>query len=563
MRMKRLLGTATAAAVLLAGPLSAAALAQEAEAEAEVQTGVGTGTVSSTLLGVDIGDLLNLDLVDDLGLSTIDPVNGVPLSNGVFNPLKLTSSVLGPLSLGSISTSTTGEEDVKAVSDPLPGNVPLPIVSGLLQGTLSSVVDGDGARSNLLAGIGDLSLIGGLLGLGGNDDALSFNTSAAPATASGVRALDIPSLDLLNLGSLLAGLGLPLENLPLLGDAGGVLGLLEPLGVTVPGEDGDMDGDQVIDTVTGLLDSITQLTGVTGPVTSSLCETVDPLLEPVGGLLGGIVPTADDCVLDVADLGTVEGLLATVQGLLEELLGNVLGVLDVTSLLSVGDVQAGMVAKATDSVETSEADVVASIGSLGVGDGLPLVSDIDLTQGLDVLSGVSDTVTGALDGVLGVVGLNGLLDVDVMEITEVVAPDGNYTSALSSLNMLGISIAPLVGILQTDPGPAEGSAADLVPGLLGSTGGGMLDLGELLGGVTSILTEGVGINVGTMQSEGFFTPVAALPPGPVDPPADVSTPDGKLPRTGTNTVLPAALAVLLAAAALGVRRIVRTEKVDA
>lgn len=560
MRMKRLLGTATAAAVLLAGPLSAAAVAQEGEAEADVQTGVGTGSVSSTLLGVDIGDLLNLDLVDDLGLSTIDPVNGVPLSNGVFNPLELTSSVLGPLSLGSIATSTTGGEDSESVSDPLPGNIPLPVVSGLLEGTLSSVVDGDGARSNLLAGIGDLSLVGGLLGLGANDDAVSFTTSAAPATASGVRALDIPSLDLLNLGSLLAGLGLPLENLPLLGGAGGVLGLLEPLGVTVPGEDGDMDGDEVTSVVTGLLGL---LDGTVPTVTGPVCDTLDPVLAPVGGLLGGVLPGVADCDdIPVDGLPVAGDLLASVQGVLDSLLGDVLGTLDVTSLLSVTDMQAGMVAKATDSVDTSEADVVASIGALSVGDNaVPLLSNLDLTQGVDVLSGVSGTVTGALDGVLGVVGLDGLLGVDVMEITEVVAPDGSYTTALSSLNMLGVNIAPLMGILQTG-GPAEGSAADLVPGLLGSTGEGMLSLEGILGGVTSILTEGVGINVGTMQSEGFFTPVAALPATPVDPPADVTTPDGKLPRTGADTVLPAALAALLAGAALAVRRIVRTEKVD-
>ncbi len=66
MRMKRLLGTATAAAVLLAGPLSmAAASAQEADAGAGAASGVGTGSVRSTVLGVDVGSLLNLSVLDE------------------------------------------------------------------------------------------------------------------------------------------------------------------------------------------------------------------------------------------------------------------------------------------------------------------------------------------------------------------------------------------------------------------------------------------------------------------------------------------------------------------
>lgn len=38
--------------------------------------------------------------------------------------------------------------------------------------------------------------------------------------------------------------------------------------------------------------------------------------------------------------------------------------------------------------------------------------------------------------------------------------------------------------------------------------------------------------------------------------------DGTLPRTGADTALPAVLAVIMAATAIGIRRMVRTEKVD-
>lgn len=579
MRMKRVLGAATAAALLLTGPVATSALAQEPEAE--VETGVGSGLVSSTLLGVDIGNLLNLDLLDDESLSTIDPANGEPISSAVFNPLKVASSVLGPLSVGSVATSTTGAEDTKTVNEDVAGTtVALPILSGLLTGTLSSVVDQAGARSNLSAGAGGLDLVGGLLGTTGTSNT-SFETNAAADTARGQRGLSIPALDVLNLGSLLAGLGVPLENLPLLGDGdiGGVLGLVEPLGVQLEGEDGEMmDGEEITGVVTGLLDSLTSLTGedATLPVDAPLCETVDGQLgqTPTLGGIGSILPVElgdmDDatCTEVLAlgeDLPLVSDLIATVEDLLDSLLGDLLTTLDSTSLLSVGDVEAGMVARATDSVETSEADVVASIGSLNVGN-LPLLEDLDLTQGLDVLGGASNTVSGTLNGVLGIVGLPELLDVDVLEINELVQPDGDYTNALSELRTLGVSLAPIAGILQATPGgPQAGSIADL--GLvedLVPTGGGMGDLADLLGGATSILTEGVDIEVGTMASEGFFTPVAALPPSIVPPAAQPVTPpaDGTLPRTGADSALPAAMAVLLLGAAFGVRRLVRTEKAE-
>ncbi len=596
MRMKRVLGAAIAAALLMTGPMAATAAAQDPGAE--VETGVGSGLVSSTLLGIDIGNLLNLDLLDDESRSTIDPANGEPISSAVFNPLQVASSILGPLSVGGVATSTTGAEDAKSVSQDVGGGtIPLPIASGLLTGTLSSVVDGEGARSTLSAGAGGLDLVGGLLGMTGTSNT-SFETNAAADTARGQRGLSIPSLDVLNLGSLLAGLGLPLENLPLLGnggDIGGVLGLLDPLGVELEGEDGEMmDGGEVTGMVTGLFESlglnalgVESGDGLLGLDLGDPCSLLDDLpvdllddLPVVDDLLGDLPLLGGggggDCVLDAVDLGIVTDLIELITDLLDSLLGDLLGTLDLTSLLSVGDVEAGMVARSSDSVETSEADVVASIGSLNVGN-LPLPlpdGGLDLTQGLDVLGGVSNTVSGTLNSVLGIVGLPELLDVDVLEINELVAPDGDYTRALSELNTLGVSLAPLAGILQSTPsGPQDGSIAalGLVDGLVPTGGGmggvgGLGDLlgGDLLGGVTSLLTEGVNIEVGTMASEGFFTPVAALVPTDIVPPAaqPVTPPaDGTLPRTGTSTALPAAMAVLLLGAAFAVRRLVRPEPV--
>ncbi len=576
MRMKRLLGTATAAALLMTGPLSAAAIAQQEDPPA-VPTGVGTGLVDSTLLGLDVGDLLNLDLLDDTSMSTIDPVNGEPISKAVFNPLKLTSSVLGPLSLGSVATSSTGAEDRKSVTKSPAGNIPLPVVSGLLEGSLSSIVDGDGARSSLLAGIGDLDLVGGLLGMGASPEAVTFTSSAAAANAGGVRGLNIPSLELLNLGNLLAGIGLPLGDLPLTD----LVGLLDGLGVeSIPVGDGEMATDDVISTVTGLVGTL-EVLGTDDASTDVLddgatCNKVDGLLSglPVlgGGGIGGLVgggESMDTCgeILNLpsGDLPVVGDLVATVEDALKPILGGALPVLDDLNLLEVGGITAGMQATATDSIDSSVADVVANIDSIKVAN-LDLLEDLDLTDGLDVLAGASDTVSGLLNDGLG---LPGLLDIDILEITEEIAPDGDYTRALSGLTALGVSLDPgkILGVGALQAQGSEPTASSILDGLpLGVDGlpiGGEMDLlGGALGGVTSILTKGLGIEVGQMQSKGFFTPVAALPPNIVAPPAQPVTPpaDGTLPRTGADTTLPAVLAVILAAAAVGIRRMVRPEE---
>ena len=559
MHLKRLLGTAAAAAVLLAGPLPAAA----EESAAPPPTGVGSGVVRSTLLGVDLGDLLNLDILDDESLSTIDPVNGQPISSAVLNPVKLTSSVLGPLSLGTVGTSTTGAEDRKTVDANTAGNIPLPIVSGLLNGTLSSIVNADGARSSLLAGIGGggLDVVGGLLDVGKTPEAMTFTTNAAPDRAEGVRGLNIPSLSLLNLGNLLEGVGQPLGDLPLTE----LTGLLKGLGIdSVPVAGEDMDTDEIISKVEGLVGGLDVLEAVptNEPLTDDLCGTLEGAVGGVlGGVLGGGMGDTEDCstALDAeGEIPLVGDLVGNVDGLLEDILGGVLPTLDGLNLLEARDVKAGMVTTATDSVESSVADVVASIGSLKVAN-LDILENIDLTEDLDVLSGLGDTVTNLLNTGLG---LGNLLDIDLLKIEELVAPDGDYTKALSSLTALGVGIEPLdlVGIASSHDEPTARGILGNVP-LLG--GAEMLELEGVLGGVTSVLTKGVDIKVGHMASEGFFTPVAALTPNLVDPPAKlVTTPDGKLPRTGGGTALPAVLAVLLAGTAVVICRSVRTGKVD-
>ncbi len=562
MHVKRLLGSATAAVVLLAGPLSGAA---QAQAGSDAQTGVGSGKVSSTVLGIDLGSLLNLALLDDEGLSSIDPVNGVPAASSVLNPLNLTGTLLGDKSLAGVTTSTAGAEDAKSSSvDPAVGGIPLPVVDGVLNGTLSSVVDGDGARSNLLAGIGGdgLSMVGGLVGLGGASDASTFATKATPGVAGGISGLNIPSLDLLNLGNLLAGAGSPLESLPL--DT--LTGLLGPLGIdSVPVAGvagGTMDPGDIVESVTSLAGAIGALglpsdLTATDMLTSDQCGAADGALAPLGGLTGVLPGLPVDLCGTTAALTPVLSIVTRLVDQLTPILDGVLPALDGLNLLSAQDITAGMQATATDSLDNSVADVVASIGTLNVAGMDTPLTGLDLTQNL---AGVSGTINGILNGALG--GLLNL-DVDVLQIDKLVAPDGDYTTAFSSLSALAVNVLPVSPVAQAQAAPLP-SAVDIVPTGLPGTGGAMADLLSLdaLSGVTSLLTEGLGINAGTMQASGSFNAVAGLAPSIVTPPpaGSVNRVDGKLPRTGTNTALPALIGVVLVGAALGLRRLTAKEE---
>src|SRR5260370_25950741 len=77
MRHKHLVAAAATAGLLAIGPLSGFASAATA-------SGVGTATVSSTVLGVQLGtngDLLSVRVLGDDGAATIDPAKGKPGSS--------------------------------------------------------------------------------------------------------------------------------------------------------------------------------------------------------------------------------------------------------------------------------------------------------------------------------------------------------------------------------------------------------------------------------------------------------------------------------------------------
>src|SRR5207247_8208472 len=92
--------------------------------------------------------------------------------------------------------------------------------------------------------------------------------------ATGNRSLEIPSIEVLNLGAVLNALGTSLTALPI----SDLLALLTRMGVSVP------NVSDPASAITALNSAIDLLQGATGNITSALCGQLD-------GVLGTIVDT--------------------------------------------------------------------------------------------------------------------------------------------------------------------------------------------------------------------------------------------------------------------------------
>lgn len=581
MRKRHFFGAATIAAML------AAAVPVGAEPTTATE-GIGTSSGSSSVLLAELGadgSILSLRAIGDEGQSSTDPKVGTPEAFASLHPLSLSSGLVPALNLElpPVEVRSTGAEQKL---DTQPVDLQTVASSGTLApAALSAVVDDAGARSGLSAALTDLGLLGGLVSI----DAVGANlgTSAAKGVSEATRGVSVDNLVVLDLGALLDGLGLPLAELPL----DEVLGLLTSLGVPV----GDLpaaDAEAAITALNGAIDSAQALvTQVTDEGLGTVCTSAGAIPDlndvlsglPVPSLLSGDAqaaqaPAVAPIVCDTTT--TVEGLLAelnaTIDGLqaqLAALLGGLLDILAGTPLLAVEGVDAGITTKAVDTVEGSVATADATIGAITVGT-LDL-GGIDVLATADQVNALLGEVTGAVGGILGEIdpGLSNLVSVSVLDRqTEVREVDG-YVQALASLTALTAEITP----------PAN--LADIVNRLLGATsvgdlitaaGGTVPALEPSMGQLSGALGAG-GAAAGTAQAAQVPALLGALAGGPstlrvanlgqvsnftTEPaapaaPAPVAAPGGTLPRTGDESVPALLVASLLAAAALGTRRLAR------
>lgn len=590
----RLLGVATAA-VLAAVPLS-----MGSAGAADPVTGVGSGLVASTVLSVELGTAGELLSVRVLGNDSSSTNEGSATTSNGLSPFTVTSKTVPALNLTvpPVATASTGPEDAERFE---PAALDTPAISGAVNAVLSSIVDGTSARSGLQVGLANLSLAGGLVSV--PTGAAQMLTEAAPAVSSGSQTITIPEVNVLELDAVLEGLGLTLADLPVQD----ILDLLAGLGLDLP----DIaDPGAVVDELNATIDA---LQGQTGPVTAELCATVDGLLDTVGGVAG--LPTLDTVVSELPIPGTGTGslptlpaqpslpgtlveippivpvsrilgagygaaalpgdiscanitataqeLLDSVQELLAGTLAGVLATLDGAPLLSVTDVNVGLVTKSSDTVAGSVADVSASIGSVQIGALAPIVSDLDLTAPTAVLDDLTAQVNDQLGSVLAVLNadLADLVDVEVLQINEAVTEEADVTKAVAEVVALRATITPPDVLGAAALLDLATPVSDVIADLGGTVPALSVAMGELeaaLGGLEA-LTGPSTVTVATIRGTSQFRPVAvvATPPPAAPLVAPPAAPGATLPRTGGDAVPTVAIAALLAGVALGIRRLTR------
>lgn len=552
MRIARMAAAATAISLV-----GAATLVSPAHA---ATPGVGTAATSSSILDVALGtngSLLNLKVLADEARSTIDPtVTSAREAYSRLNALSLTSSVLpAPLnniSLPMVESKTPGGNGAVAgpsfnLAQPTQAlNLPLALLGGsITPANLTSAVDADGARSALTSALGNISLVGGLISATGAESVLG--TNAKGADADGSRSIKVGAINVLDLGSLLNGLGIPLTALPI----PVVSDLLKTLGVPVAGVPSSLTLEGFVDELNTTIDG---LQAQLAAATDAASATVNQVLAPVTvGILGGLglpVPQVGDVI------ATVNGVIDQVQDVLSTVLKTALGALDGLSLLSAQGIEVGTITKASDTVAGSAADIVAKIGSIKVG-GLT-VPGLDLGATLSQVNGVLDTVNGTLSSVLGSVSpdLANLVKVNLFakDANTGVTQGSGYVKSLAGVSALTAKITPplnLDGIVSTLLGATDsiGSVLTSVGGTLPVLNTLMPTLTGLLDGVTSVLQGGATIKLASITSgASFTTPVAAT--------------NGSLPRTG-GTAQMALMGMALVIATVAARRFVLANRAQA
>lgn len=550
-------------AVGLVGSLLAAATITTASAQEDATTGVGTTVGSTTILDVDLGDLLQLRLIGEDGGTTTDPDAGDPVAFTRVLPLEVGSEVvpaLDEVSIPGVESRSSGEEVRKETAIVDLSEVSA-LVPGLLDGTINpatlvAAVDEAGARGVLSTELADLSVLGGVVSLDSVSGVLGGVTGDAASMSN--RLVELDALTVLDLSGVLQLLGLSLSDLPL--DT--VLGLVDGLGVL----------DLVAD-ATGLdLGSIGDL--------EDAVATAQGTIDEAQSLLDGACTGAEDLLgqLGLVDCGDVAGAVDDIQAALDAaaddllaVIDAVLGVLEGAALLDVDGVAAGVEATARETLDASVAEVTASLGSLRVGGvGVGLV-DVDAT--VDEVLAVAADATGQISDLLGSVhpALADLVEVGLLEqATEVGGQDG-ATTAAATLTAVRATVTPpdLCDLLTDfDPGDSTGALIDDLGGTVPGAGavtqvlddlGSSVDCNSselvpagLVDGIAAAVTQPVTVRAGVVESASSFAVVASAPENPEAPPTPT------LPRTGgTTSGLWLAAVALLAVVGLGGRRAVR------
>lgn len=582
------LGSGKVRTLVVLAASTALAVATVTPAVAAAPTaGVGSSSGTASLLTLALGgDALALRLVGEDAQTTNDRGAGGPSALERVSPLQVTSTLLPALAALSQPTvetkSTSGEDATSTPPVDLGALVAGGVVPGLVGGTidpvaLRSAVDVNGAVSSASGGVRDLALAGGLLRAGTATAALG--STALVTDAGSVRGLQLDHLDVLDLSALLGSLGISLADLPI--DV--AVGLLGQLGLPVPG---GVSPAALLTVINGLLGQTSavrtqvtslqgQIDGVQAQVTSLITQltsqqallavcVVPVLCAPIQSLVTSLTTQVSTAQAQLGALvAQVQALLDTVSGPLDQLLGILNGVLDGLDgapLLAVDNLAVGLTARAGDTLGTSVAKVVGSVGALRVGG--QSLGGLDAGATAAQLGALGDQVTSALGGILSSIdpSLGALVHVDLLDQVTSLSESGGVTKASAAITGLRATITPpdvcgVLGRLGAVPdslaavlGGLGGAAPSLpvpVTDLLGGLGStvscnvatGSLSATTLVNGVATALTQPARVEALSLAGAGTFAALAApTTPGAPSTPGAPTTP-GALPVTGGDSQL--------------------------
>ena len=375
-----------------------------------------TGTMDSTTINVNTGGTLTLGSADRIGGSTAVVIGGGTLAMGANNDtvgtFSITSGTLGgtgtltastyALGGGTISANLgTGAATAATGTTTVDGNLggTLTASGGTvdLNGTLADDLTVSSGAVNLgaadrLGDTSDVSISGGTLGLGANDDtvgtfAITGGTLGGTGTLTAATyALNGGTIDAnIGAGAATASSGSTTLNGSLLATTLAIDG-----GTVALGSNGRIDNDTAVTLSAGVLDMGTFLDGVGSfTMTGGTVDGSGTLSSVVTGydLQGGTIN---------ADLGTGT---ATVSSGTTELNGNLGGDLTASSgVANVGGTIAGNVTVSGGTVNVESADRIGNTSAVSVSSGTldfaanDTVGAVQLTGGTITGAG---TVTGA------------------------------------------------------------------------------------------------------------------------------------------------------------------------
>ena len=528
-------------------------------------TGVGTSQVSTTVANVQLGTngaLLGVRLLGDDARSTIDSkVASAPEAFSRFTGLTVSSDTVTALASlssptveskqpGGEATITTGSVNL---SNPVTGvNIPPTVLSGTIGlAHLSSEAAATQAKSALSAALTNAAAGGGLVAVNGVTSGV--NTAAGSTQSDAARSVKVDQVVVLDLGALLASIGLPITDLPL----PTVQELLTKLNTTVTGLGAPAVVNGAIDDLQAEIAAFVAQLATTAPATPALpAGTIDTIVDTLNGLGAGTIVdgTTEAAIANPAQTATdqLNAIIDELQAALADVLADVLATLDGAPLLSVDSVDVGVTSKAADTVANSTAGVTARIGAVNVG--AVGVGPIDVTQTLtDVnakVTSINNTLKDALDGIDP--GLGDLVTVSVFE-----RPTGNgvsesngYVKAMDGITALKASVTPpstlstIISAVQAQASIADDLLA--AGGTLPSLSAAMGTLGTTLNNTAAPAAGGASVTIASITSTSEFAPAIGGAPG--------NETDRSLAATGSNDTLPmTALALLLVALGLGFR----------